>query len=283
MSLNAVYLISIILGLSLQNAMKKGYTKKSGGGVYLFGVLTCLAAALFFVVTSEGLEWNAKVLPYSLAFATAYTTTTISSVFAIQCGSLSLTNLIVSYSLMIPALYGLIFLDEAIRFGFYPGIVLLIFSLFLINKTDAREPVNVKWLIYAFLAFVGNGMCTVFQKMQQVAFGGAYKNELMIIALLMGAIVLFVVSLIKEKKQIGTYVKKGWIFGLLSGVFNGTVNLFVMILSGKMSASLMFPLISAGGIIMTYFISRWIYKEELTKRQLIGFVLGIASVIFLNI
>lgn len=281
--MNAIYLISVILGLSLQNVMKKGYTKSSGGGVYLFGVLTCLSATLFFAVTSGGFEWNAKILPYSLAFAAAYVTAMIASVLAIQCGSLSLTSLIVSYSLMIPALYGLIFLDESISFGFYPGILLLVISLLLINKPEEKKPINFKWILYVILAFLGNGMCSVFQKMQQVAFEGAYKNELMIFALVAGAVVLMIVSFIKDGKQIGTYIKKGWFFGLLSGIFNGIVNLFVMMLSGRMSASLMFPLISAGGIVVTYLISKWIYKEKLTRRQLVGFVLGIASVIFLNI
>ena len=64
---------------------------------------------------------------------------------------------------------------------------------------------------------------------------------------------------------------------------NGIVNLFVMILSGKMPVALMFPLISAGGIIVTYIVSRFFYKEKLTKMQFAGFILGIASVVFLHI
>ena len=281
--MNTIYLISVILCLSLQNVMKKAYTKKNGGGVYLFGVLTCLAATLFFVVTSGSFEWNVKILPFSLAFAAAYVTAMTSSVLAIQCGSLSLTSLIVSYSLMLPALYGLIFLNDPVSFGFYPGILLLVISLLLINKPGEKQALNLKWIIYVILAFLGNGMCSVFQKMQQVEFEGAYKSEFMILALVTGAIVLTVISFMKDGKQTGSYIKNGWLFGLLSGVFNGVVNLFVMVLSGRMSASLMFPLISAGGIIVTYLISKWIYKEELTKRQLVGFILGIASVIFLNI
>ena len=281
--MNAIYLISVILSLSLQNVMKKGYTKRNGGGVYLFGVLTCLSATVFFAVTSGGFKWNAGILPYSLAFAAAYVTTMVSSVMAIQCGSLSLTSLVVSYSLMVPALYGLIFLNESISFGFYPGILLLVISLVLINKPEEKQPINLKWILYVVLAFLGNGMCSVFQKMQQVAFEGAYKNELMIVALASGAVVLTIVSFIKEGKQISNYIKNGWLFGLLSGLFNGILNLLVMILSGRVSASFMFPLISAGGIIVTYLISKWVYKEELTKRQFVGFILGIASVIFLNI
>lgn len=60
------------------------------------------------------------------------------------------------------------------------------------------------------------------------------------------------------------------------------VNLFVMILTGLMPVSLMYPLISAGGIIVTYIVSKFFYKESLTKAQLIGFILGIGSVVLLN-
>ena len=56
-----------------------------------------------------------------------------------------------------------------------------------------------------------------------------------------------------------------------------------MILSGKMPVSLMFPLISAGGLIVTYIVSRFFYKEKLTKIQFIGFIFGLMAVVFLNV
>lgn len=281
--MNSFYLISIIIALSMQNVMKKNYTKKCHGGVYFFGVLTSLSATLFFLLTSKGLEWNPKVIPYALAFAVAYSVTIVFGVLAIQYGALSLTSLVISYSLMIPTLYGLVFLDESVGLGFWPGLVLLVISLVLINKKIDQTPISWRWIFCALLAFLGNGFCTVFQKMQQVAFGGAYKSELMIMALLVVAITLSVISLMKEKESISKYVKEGWCFGAFSGIFNGITNLFVMLLSSRMSASLMFPLISAGGIVVTYIISKFAYKEKLSKRQFIGFVLGVASVIFLNI
>lgn len=156
-------------------------------------------------------------------------------------------------------------------------------SLFLINEQGEKTKIRFKWILYVLLAAVGNGMCSVFQKMQQVRFDGAYKNELMIIALVAGAIGLSIVALVQERDEIMPCVKAGWLFAILGGVCNGIVNLFVMILSGKMSASLMFPTISAGGIVVTYIISKYFYKESLTKKQFVGFVLGIVSVILLNL
>ena len=281
--MNILYLVVIVITLSAQNITKKGYTQKSSGGVYTFSVLTCLAAALFFVLTSKGFHFEKGVVPYALAFATAYCTTTVFSVLAIGCGSLSLTNLMISYSLMIPALYGVFFLNDKLKVFFYPGMIMLACSLFLINEQGEKTKVRFKWILYVALAAVGNGMCSVFQKMQQVKFDGAYKNELMIISLVAGAIGLSVAALIRERKEILPCVKSGWIYAVLGGVCNGIVNLFVMILSGRMQASLMFPLISAGGIIVTYIISRYFYKENLTRKQFIGFILGIGSVVLLNL
>ena len=126
-------------------------------------------------------------------------------------------------------------------------------------------------------------MCTVVQKMQQIASKGSYKNEFMIVALAIVTVVMLLMSVLTEKKQIKQYAKVGWHWAIICGILNGMVNLFVMVLSGKMSVSLMFPLISAGGLIVTYIVSKFFYKEKLTKMQFVGFLFGLAAVVFLNI
>ena len=50
-----------------------------------------------------------------------------------------------------------------------------------------------------------------------------------------------------------------------------------------MNASIMFPIISAGGIIGTSLVSVLFYKEKLTKMQYAGLVLGIGAIVLLNI
>ena len=120
--------------------------------------------------------------------------------------------------------------------------------------------------------------------MQQVRFDGAYKNEFMITSLLIVTLVSLVMFLIRERHEAKSYFRYGILPSAISGVLNGMVNLFVMLLTSRnMPMSLMFPLISSGGIIITYLVSRLYYKEKLTKLQFVGFVMGIASVIFLNI
>lgn len=281
--MNAILLLSIIIGVSAQEIFKKIYnTKSSFPGVYIFTTLSAMAAAIFFALSSGDLSFNTEIVPYSIAFAAAYTAGVVGSVVAIASGPLSLTTLIVSFSLMLPTLYGLIFLSDPISIGLFPGLILLVASLFLINKCDKGVKINTKWLISVAFSFLGNGFCTIVQKMQQVRFDGGYKNEFMIIALAITVIVCLIMALTKERNIVKQQSALGVALGLLCGVANGAVNLFVMILSGRMPVSLMFPIISAGGIVATFIISTVFYKEKLSRPQLIGFILGTVSVVLLN-
>jgi len=282
--LNVLYLIAIIIGVSGQNVVKKPYTQKTNGnGVFFFTAILSAAALLFFVLTSSGLTFKLSFVPYSVAFAVSYALASLFAVLAIAYGSLSLTSLITSYSLMIPTFYGLTVLNDDIGKGFWVGLVFLIISLFLINKKDKNVKFSLKWIICVIIAFIGNGMCSVVQKMQQEEFKEAYKNEFMIVALAIVTVVMLVLTLIKERDGLKLYSKAGWHLALVCGALNGMVNLFVMILSNRMAVSIMFPMISAGGLVVTYIVSRFLYKEKLSRMQFLGFIFGLAAIVFLNI
>lgn len=283
--LNILYVLIIILGLAVQNIVKKPYTEKTDGrGVYFFTACVSFFAMLFFAVTSGKPSFNVAFLPYSLMFALFYCMATVFNVLAVANGSLSLTSLLISYSLMLPTFFGLIFLDDPVGIGFIPGIALLVISLLFINgKSGEKCGITLKWVIQVVIALASNGMCSVVQKLQQIRFNGEYKNEFMIAALLAVTVVMAVAVLLKERSEIRLYIKAGRLWGMLCGIMNGVVNLFVMLASATMSMSLLFPLISAGGIITTFFASRFLYKERLTKLQLAGLITGVAAVVFLNI
>ena len=282
--MNALYLISVILGISGQNAAKKSYNKRTdGNGIYLFSAISVLAAALFFLITSGKMQWNADIIPYAVGFAVFYAMAIVFGTMAVSCGPLSITALITSYSLILPTLFGLLFLQEPVRMGLIPGLGFLLVSLVLINRINENIPITPKWVVCVILAFLGNGGCSIAQKLQQSVFEGSYKNEFMFIALSAVLVVLLAMTLLRERKQLAVCAKPALYLGASCGLLNGIVNLLVMLLSGKLPASLMFPVISAGGIVLTFLISVLFYREKLTKVQMIGFALGAASVVLLNI
>ncbi len=279
-------LAGVIVGIPLQSVMIKQNEKKGTRAELLFTAFTSLFAMLIFIfIEGRAFSFSKSFLPYSIGFAVSYATSFVCNISALSCGPMSLTLLMQSYSLLLPTFYGVLFLDEGVGVSFWIGILLLGICLFLtyFDKKGMKEKITVKWVIFATLAFLGNGMCSVVQKMQTGALGSTYQNEFMIVAFAMITVGFTVAGLIKERPVLLPFLKRGWMYGALCGLFNGGVNLGVLILSGRMPASLQFPLISAGSILATALFSVLLYKERLTLRQWIGFAVGIFAVVCLNL
>ena len=101
-------------------------------------------------------------------------------------------------------------------------------------------------------------------------------------SLIISAVAIGIFALITEKKQLLPNLKAGFWLYLICGLANGLANFFVVFLSLRVAASVMFPVISAGGIVLTFLVSLFFYKEKLSKWQILGSALGLMSVIFLN-
>ena len=293
--MDAFLLILVVLGITVQHITKKMHTKRSGGGPYTFSAIGVLAALLFFVATSGGsLHFNLAILPHAIGFAATYSLSIIFTLLSIKEGPLSITTLITSYSLLIPTLYGLIAWNEPFSFLLLSGILLLVVSIFLIrfegisakNENAGKEGGRLtgKWLLFISLAFIGSGGCSTVQKGQQLYFNGAYKNEFMILALSISFLAFLICALVtEERKSLVQNIRCGGIFAAVGGLANGAVNLILLILSTKMDASVMFPIISTGGILCATAISVTIYKEKLSLLQKIGVILGVMAIVVLNI
>jgi uncharacterized membrane protein len=280
---NTLLLIAVILGVTIQQMTKKSYNLKIENGAYGFGAMSSLMALIVFMITSGGnLDFKWSLVPYSFLFAISYTDGVVFSILAIVEGPLALTSLMIQYSLMIPTIYG--FFGNAKPSVFLViGIVFLLVSLVFINlNKKGGKGINLKWGIYAFLAFLGNGFCSTFQMIQQDKFDGGYKSEFMIIALIISIVVLGVAALCTERKGIVKKVTTGAHWYIICGLANGLVNLFMLFLANY-PASIVFPVVSAGGIVTTALAGIIIYREKLSVMQIIGMVLGTASIVFLNL
>lgn len=133
----------------------------------------------------------------------------------------------------------------------------------------------------------GNCCCSgdflTVQKFQQIASGGRYKNEMMILALLAVILVMALLAGLTERKQALAHLKIGARYFTLCGAANGVVNYLVLVLANRMPASVMFPVISAGGVVLAALIAIFIYKEKLQPQQWLGMLSGIFAIILLNL
>ena len=279
-----IYLVIVVFAIALQNIIKKAYNKKTDTpDSFCFSLFSTLSGMLFFLsCASFTPAFDASLLPYALGFGVSFSAAMAGSFLAIKYGSLSITMLVLSYSLIVPTFYGLFALNDDIGAIGITGIALLFVSLFLINKTEEKAKINMKWVISLTLSFIGNGMCSLVQKLQQLDFNGAYKNEFMICSLAIASVLLLIFTLLKKENAIRC-LRTGGLLCLSCGLANGVVNYLVMVLTGLVHNSILFPTISAGGIVIGFISALFFYKEKLSKMQLIGYFIGTVSVILLNI
>lgn len=280
-----VYLILVVVCSSFQTVFNKQFSKKENGGVFTFTALTSFSALLLFLVQTKDFAVTWPVIGFAVLFALMSFMGDLFVVLAIKHGSLARTSLISSFSLLLPMLFGILFLNEEVKLLMLIGFVFLFLSLFLVNYSKSKEKISSLWILFVILAFLGNGMCSIVQRMEQICCEGErYSSIFMVIAFLLVSIFSLISALISEKKtKILATVRGSWHLAIGRGVLMGVVNMLVIKLNTMLPASILFPLISSSGLLITWLISYGIYRERFTNKQVVGYVFGLAAVVLLNV
>ncbi len=285
-------MIAILLMLSIitqvsQQMCRKEYNKTQSDKPLSFSLVGVLATLIYFIVLSGGkMSFTHEMFMYSIPFSICYTIAYVCTIYAIKYGPLSLTSLMMSCSIVVPLLFGVTFLKEPVTLTLIVGLVLLFSCIVLVSEPWKKEDaqISLKWVIYMSATFLANGTCITLQKVFQIKDLGAHSNEFMICSLAITLLTLVVMVFMRERKEVFELAKtKGIIWPILCGTSNGIANQLTMILAVTLPASFLYPVQSAGGIIVTAIVSIIIYKEKLSLFQKIGFVTGILAVIIFNI
>ncbi len=311
-------ILYLLLGItavtvSVQNIIKERFNNKVGGSSFLFSALTSLFALIFFLFANLFYEkdfyYDAKLLVPSVCFAIAYASATVFSVLALASGPLAKSSLIISCSLIIPSLYGIFVQDvyinaikngsatmsEALSSSLSPtliiGTVLLVASLFLINrekkeKEAGEKKVTLKWVIFITLAFLGNGACSVIQTAKTDFLGVKGNANFMLVALTIVVVILTISAFLvkKERPLLKITATKGLAYSAFCGISNGLTNFLIIYLnSHSFPASVLFPVVSGGGLVLVFLWSFFVKKERFTPLQYVGYFLGVVSLVLLNL
>jgi len=153
-----LFLFLITVGIYFQNICVKQFNTKiidvRNASIIYSMFMSLSAAVVLGILFVFNHNICAETIFYAIGFGTSFATTLITQNLSIKEGPLSLTALIVSFSLLLPAIYGVIFLSESLSVFGYIGLVLLALSLLLINKLDRGEKINKKWIICFYCIFV---------------------------------------------------------------------------------------------------------------------------------
>ena len=262
---------------------------------YLCTLLIGATVLAFYAVYGQfKFSYDDTTLLYGLLFGGAYCVGYIFQIKALKVGSVSLTSLLLSYSLLVPILFGVFYYQDSVGVLFWVGLALLLVALFLVNfnpsekKTPSADKKNkLLWLLFAMLSFCGNAACIICATMQQKLTGGGHRFEFMTYAMALVIVVNLVLTLINNKKTGVTLpsLKRGWWCAVILGLLNGATNLCYMILAARnnIPVSLLNCFNSGGSLLLTFILARVIFKEKLRPMQLVGFLIGVVSVVLFAI
>lgn len=260
--------------------------KKDASALYSLIFISSVLCYWFISFALDGFALNVKVIPYSLLFSAGYTTCIVSLVYALKCGPVGLTSLFLQLSIISATVWGFFFWGTEPTFLVIIGLIMVVISIWLClyEKKDEDKKINLKWLFFISLAFFGNATGTIVQKTQQLKFNGQYGSFFMLGAMIFAFLYCLYAYLRSDKSDSVKILKSAAPFPLAAGIFNGTSNLFIIILAtSPLSPSLVYSVIGVGGLMVTTLFSVLVFKEKMNIQKWLGLIIGTVAIGILSI
>ena len=289
-------LILVFTVLQLGESMVvKAYAKRFGSGGMLMNAIIALFAALFFLISdlvkpeTRGFYVPAQMLPLALINCCLFAAGFYFAFLAFKIGPYGLTRLISSFSLLFSIFYGIFFLHEPTTAMTYIGIAMVLVAMILINLESIKEAngkgeengVSLKWLIFLLISVFSNGFIAILTKMQQIRFENACSNEFQLISIGGSFLLLAVIGLILDRDKLARFLKHGVLYGIGAGIANGAKNFLTLVIYMLLPLSVVSPMKTGLGMLATFALALFVYKEKYSKKQIVGVILGVAAVLLL--
>ena len=289
--MNYFLLALTILFSAIASILTRIFSKDSNGvSVYTFNALGCvvwLFVLLPQLILAEDFLLSNSAVFYGILYGILLFLWLYSNCRAVEEGSYTLSRLISCPSFIIAALFGAIYCNEGINTNQIVGMVLICLSLLLcVNPKFSGEKITVKWFVYSFIYFLANGFIGVIYKLfGAVAGKGEYDAMLLTAALV--AILLYTLFIafetVKGKKTlIMPKGKTAWLT-VLAGLFTCLFIKINIYLSNAMPSAVFFPVSNCAVIILSTLAGTLLFREKLSKIQVVGILIGLFSILITSI
>ena len=254
---------------------------------FLVAFLVALAFAARDLKNLSDISLFSLLLAIGFGFSVGFTQFT--QMKAMATGPASITTLIYSSSFLIPIIFASIVWSEPVSVWQLVGVGILLVSLFLIVFERGGGRANAVWLVFIALATLGSGANAIIQKTHQKSDYSDELNLFLVLALLFSALfslAMYFISRpsedceVKEKKaSLGSSI----LFPLVLGASVGCLNFLNLKLAGKLPSVVHFPVLNVGSLILTSVISIVCFKERLSPRRIVGFILGVGAILLIGL
>lgn len=290
-----IFLIIILLLRFPQNL----FSKKTSGMVnnapsyFLYGAYGYLlagAVALVLMLAGGATGFSLPAFGISALGALSLAANLYCNLEALKSGVMVLAALAGSAGLLLPCIAGIFMFDEPMTPLQFVGIALLIFSGWLLigyskEQTGSFTPRTMLLLIGSMLS---NGSVMLAQKMfskflpdTSASVFSFFAFGLVGIGMLAGLLPYLRNG--EERTKLKEVPKTLFLYGTVSSIILLIINQLATIAGRNVPSAIMFPINDGGATIVTAVTAAIFFKEKLTVRSVFGLILGIASLIVINL
>lgn len=203
--------------------------------------------------------------------AMAYTTDKI---------SISVNAVSSKMAVVIPILFAYLFMDERITSWFVIGLILSLLSIYLIT-VKSNLIIEPKYFALPLIVFIGSGIIDASLKLLQSNFDNQVELATLSYSIFLGAFVAGTLAYFILKKFNLTEITSR---NIIAGVFLGIPNYFSIwfllaaIQAFSLKSAFVFGVNNVGIVLLSTLLSVVIFKEHLSKKNIIGLILAATSI-----
>ena len=279
--------------------VNKLYSKRAPKGtlwLLLFPAAVALATIIgFLALNGFRLRITTFGLLMAMGFGLVSALSNACGIMAVSKGSVGIyTTFMMLGGMLLPYLYGIIFLNEAVRVFHIIGVILLIAALFIPlmrNKKSEKQSLNKVFVFLCSFVFILNGLSSILTKVHQINANAManydfiiLENMFVFVFVAIAAAIFCLTNAVKNKRNAASpesnapqsaeqspteeAVKpKIWLLVLICvafAVFSSAGYLLLLISASKLPASTLYPFTTGGSTILSTVIAAIIYKEKIT-------------------
>ena len=267
-----VYVGIAVILLAFEFACSKKYQANEGtdlvAGLRFNGLTGLTTSIIMLCILGFRLEWSA----YSLGLAVAQTLCCIFySVLGfrvLRLGGMALySTFLMSGGMLLPYLVGVIFWEEQLSILRVLGVVMILGAVILSNFS--RSKTSPKLILLCCVVFLLNGMVSIISKLHQIStIPTVGTTTFVMYAGLSKSLVCFAV--LPFLKKPGPFMTHKPSYGVIVGaaLIGGTSYLLQLLGAKDLPATVLYPMITGGCMIVSAIAGRVFFRETLSKRQI---------------
>lgn len=201
---------------------------------------------------------------------------------------IGITTALNKMAVVIPVLVGVFYLGQRDNIILKTtGIFLAIISFILILFKENESRIKLKSLLLPLSVFLVSGLIDTSMEVVNHKFvNTGNPQELFLMGIFATAALLGVGTVIYDLMINRSHMKlnfKPILWGSVMGVFNFLVSKMILVNVGLMGGSVVFPVHNASVVMLTALAGVFFFKEHFTKKQWIGVVVAIVSVLMIAV